>query len=324
MLTKRITILLVLLLTAVVTACGDDGGEECVGHLCGEPAAITDPDGGNILFEYIYFDTELSAAFMLPAGVTTANRVMAYFTNRQTPDNNTLPTPGVCNNLTKGWPMFQGESHEDLDVGALSITGKNKAGTDVTISLEKKTAAIDSIGRPHDLFYQIISPDADKFLLPDSSYTVNLGGSDKVAATSFKDALFLAKDFTITMPQVEGNGPMKANADFTVKWNPVQSANLPAGAEVLGVTWLVDSKGAPTHMCPVAHSAGTFTIPAATIAEYRTIAASRGAEPNKVILLRNAIVHRLQPLPVNEATNKRRVDMLTVMCWAQLMDCAAN
>ena len=308
-----------------MTACGDDdGGDDCVGHLCGEPAKITDPDGGNILFEYIYFDAELAAAFNLPPGVTTANRVMAYFTNKQTPENNTLPTPGVCNNLTKGWPMYQGESHEDLDVGTLSITGKNKAGADVTINLEKKTAATDSIGRPHDLFYQVINPRADDWLLPDSYYSVNIGGSDKVAATNFKDALFLAKDFQISMPDVAGNGPMKANADFTVKWAPMQSLNLPAGQEVLGVTWLADDKGSPTHMCPVGNDAGSFTIPAATIAEYRQIATARGRDPNKVVLLRNAIVHRLQPLPVKDVTNLRRIDMLTVMCWAQYMDCSAN
>lgn len=307
-----------------VTACGDDGGDDCVGHLCGEPAKITDPDGGNILFEYIYFDTDLAAAFKLPTGVTTANRVIGYFTNSQTPSNNTLPTPGVCNNLTKGWPMYQGESHEDLDVGTLSITGKNKAGADVTINLEKKPKGTDSIGRQHDLFYQVINPVADNFLLPDSFYTVNLGGSDKVAAASLKDALFLAQDYTVSMPDVNDNGPLKANADYTVKWAPRQSLNLPAGQEVLGVTWLADADGSPTHICPVGNDAGSFTIPAATIAEYRQIAMARGKSPDKVVLLRNAIVHRLQPLPVNDGSNLRRIDMLTVMCWAQSMNCSAN
>src|SRR5689334_3459118 len=87
------------LLVLGAAACGDDGDAVCTGHLCGEPAAITDPEGGNILFEYIYVDTELAAAFKLPTGVTTINRVMAYFMNSQTPEANPLPTPGKCFNF---------------------------------------------------------------------------------------------------------------------------------------------------------------------------------------------------------------------------------
>jgi hypothetical protein len=39
-------------------------------------------------------------------------------------------------------------------------------------------------------------------------------------------------------------------------------------------------------------------------------------------MLRNAIAHRIVRLPLtaNAATNKRRIDMITLECWAQLMD----
>lgn len=320
MLTKALLVSIPLL---SLVACSDDN-TECVGHLCGEPAALTDPEGGNILFEYIYFDTELQGVFKLPAGVTTVNRIMGYFLNSQTPEANPLPMAGQCNNLvaTKGWPMYTGTPHEDLDVGALTITGKNKAGADVTIDVPRLPKGTDSIGRPHDVYYQLLHPNADDNLQFNSSYTVNMAGNGTtIAQASFKDALFLSENFSVTMPDLEGDGPMKASADFPVKWNPVESSKLPMGSEVLGVTWLVDSNGSPTHMCPVAHSAGAFTIPAATIAEYRQIATARGANPNKVILLRNAIVHRLQPLPTTDTKNTRRIDMVTVNCWAQLMDC---
>ena len=279
-----------------------------------------DNEGGNILFEYIYVDTQLAGAFQLPAGVTSINRVMAYFMNHMTPEKNPLPEPGKCTNLTTAWPMFTGSAREDLDVGTVSMTGKNTAGADVTITLDKMGPGIDNIGRKHDLFYQKISPKAGDFLKFNSSYTVNLGGNGPIQATTFTDALFLSENFSIGTPGLEDDGPLKATADYTVTWTPMESSNLPAGAEVAGVTWLVDSKGSPTHMCPVAHSAGTFTIPAATIADYKTVATARGTDPTKVILLRNAIVHRLQPLPNNDANNKRRIDMLTVNCWAQLMN----
>jgi hypothetical protein len=306
----------------VLAACGDDGNTACTGHLCGEPAAITDAEGGNILFEYIYFDTELAAAFKLPTGVTTLNRVIGYFMNSQTPEANPLPEAGKCNNLvgTKGWPMFVGTPHEDLDIGDLTITGKNAADMDVTIAVPKKPKGIDNIGRPHDIFYELLHPSANDNLKFNSSYTVNFSGGGTIPATSMKDAIFLAADFTVANPALEDNGPLKTTADYTVHWNPVESSNLPAGSEVLGVTWLVDSNGSPTHMCPVAHSAGSFTIPAATIAEYKAIAQARGTSTTKVILLRNAIVHRLQRLPNNDAKNPRRIDMLSVACWAQLMD----
>jgi hypothetical protein len=320
------------LCTAVMTACGDSGNatsDACVGHQCiNNGVKVTDPEGGNIIFEYIYFDTELQAAFKLPAGVTTLNRIMAYFMDSQTPNLNPLPTAGQCNNLvtTKGWPQTVGNPHVDLDVGTLTITGKNKAGTAVTIDVPKQAAAgTDSIGRPHDLFYQILSPDAPKFLAPDSFYTVKLGGAGAIKPITLPNALFLAADFTVTSPDLENNGPLIAGTDFPVKWNPAVSMNKPpagqmVGGDVLGVTWLVDVTGAPTHICPAAHSDGQFTIPGSAITEYKAAAMSRGQITSKVILLRNAIVHQLVELPNSETNNVRRVDMLTLVCWAQLMD----
>jgi hypothetical protein len=304
---------------ALIAACGDDGDAVCTGHLCGEPAAITDPEGGNILFEYIYFDTQLAG--LLSGGAPTVNRVIGYFMNHMTPEANPLPVAGQCNNLTKGWPMYNGTTHEDLDIGDLTITGKNAANADVTIAVPKKPKGIDNIGRPHDIFYENIHPNANDNLKFNSSYTVNFSGNGSIPATTMTDAIFLSADFTVKNPDLEGNGPMKAGVDFPVEWNPVESSNLPAGSEVLGLTWLVDSNGSPTHLCPVAHSAGKFTIPGATITEYKQIAQARGTDPTKVILLRNAVVHRLQRLPNGDANNARRIDMLSVNCWAQLMDC---
>lgn len=317
--TKRIFASLCLLAFA---ACNDDEMGECVGHLCGSDVKISDPDGGNILFEYIYFDTELAAAFQLPAGVTTANRVMAYFMNSHMPDNTPLPASDVCTDLvtTKGWPMYVSPTHEDLDVGAVTITGKNTAGADVTIAVPKKPMGTDNIGRPHNTFYEIVSPDGAKFLKHNSSYTVNFGGAGTIPATSFPDGLFLSEAFTVSSPGLEDNGPMVAGTDFPVQWTPATSSNLPAGSDVQGVTWLVDAAGSPTHICPTTNAAGKFTIPGKAITEYKAIAQARGLPTTKVILLRNAIVHHLRRLPNGDDANKRRIDMLTVNCWAQLMD----
>jgi hypothetical protein len=312
--TKRIFASLCLL---ALTACSDDEPTACVGHLCGSDVKITDPDGGNVLFEYIYFDSELQAGGF-PA---TANRVMVYFTASQSPSNNTLPKPGECNNLvaTKGWPTYPGDAHMDLDVGEFTITGKNKAGADVTITVPKGTMPADQIGRKHEIFYQVVNPNADNFLQLDSSYTVKFGGAGNVPATTIDDALFLSAEFSVNSPGLNDNGPLRATQPYTVKWTPATSKNLPAGGEVLGLTWLLDTNTNPTHLCAQAHSAGEFTIPAAAIAEYRQIATARGTSPDKMVLLRNAVVHQLSRLPTDE-TPSRRIDMLTVNCWVQLMD----
>src|SRR5207302_3306599 len=126
----------------------------CTSHLgCPEAGmpALTDPEGGQVLFEYIYFDTELQTALGLPAGVTTANRVMAFFDDKMTPEDNPLPTAGQCNNLiaTKGWPMYQGTPKTDLDVGTLTFTGMNTAGAASTITAPKGNPlpGTDAIGR---------------------------------------------------------------------------------------------------------------------------------------------------------------------------------
>jgi hypothetical protein len=318
---------LISLGAVAITACTDDA-PVCVGHACiNGDVKVTDAEGGNIIFEYIYFDTQLQTAFKLPAGVTTANRVMAYFMDAQTPQANLFPTAGQCNNLvtTKGWPEFVGAQHTDLDVGALTISGKNTAGTAVTIQVPKMPMGTDQIGRPHDIFYQTVQPDAAAFLQPDSPYTVNFGGAGAIKPTVLPDALFLAANFTVKNPDLENDGPLIGGTDFPVEWTPATSANRPpatqlVGGDVLGITWLVDVTGAPTHMCPVAHSAGKFTIPGSAITEYKAAAVARGQDPTHMILLRNAVVHQLVKLPNGEANNTRRVDMLTLVCWAQFMN----
>jgi hypothetical protein len=332
------------LCTAVMTACGDsaakptDGNnttpDACVGHTCPTDTGVnvTDPEGGNIIFEHITFDTELQAAFQLPAGVTTATRVMAYFMSAQTPESNPLPMGGICNNLetTKGWPLHVGTVHTDLDVGTLTISGKNAAGTDVSFDVPKAPATlhVDQIGRPHDIFYQVVTPDAPTLLKPDSFYDVKFGGSATVPATTFPKAIYLAADYpSVQNPDMENNGPLTTTAPFPVAWTVGNSANKPASnqlvaGDVLGVTWLLDMTGSPTHMCVVPATAGAFTIPAATIAEFKVAAAARNQPTNKLIMLRNAIAHQLVRLPLTTgaATNRRRIDMISLECWAQLMN----
>lgn len=316
---------LMFLSSVALAACGNDdvgtGNGNCIGHQC-DDTLITDPEGGQIVFEYIYLDTELQAGLKVPPGVTTVNRVVAFFMNGQTPEANPLPVPGQCNNLvaTKGWPGFIGTPHTDLDVGTLTITGKNAKGLDSTITVDKLPTGTDAFARPHDIFYQKITPNADDVIKPDSAYSVKFGGSPTFPAASLDNSLYLASKFDVSGPTLEENGPLVAGTDFTVHWTPTATPGLPMGDDLAVTTWLVDVNGGATHMCPMPFDAGQFTIPGKAIAEYQAIAKARGLPPNKMILLRNGVIHQLRRLPNQTATNKRRIDMLTLMCWAQLMD----
>lgn len=329
----------ICLFSAAVTmaACsGDDGGgaDACVGHACTQGgAAVTDPEGGNIIFEHITFDTQLQAAFKLPPGVTTATRVMAYFMSAQTPDSNPLPMPGICNNLevTKGWPLHIGTPHTDVDVGTLTFVGKNTAGMDVSFDVPKQPMGRDQIDRPHDIFYQLVQPDASALLKPDSYYDVKFGGSATVPPITFKDAIYLSAAYgePLESPALEDDGPLVAGTDFPVKWSAGNSANKPpadrlVAADILGVTWILDVTGSPTHMCVVPASTGAFTIPGAAITEYVAAAKARGRDPTHAILLRNAIAHQVVKLPLTAApTSKRRIDMISLKCYAQFMNVTA-
>ncbi len=328
MLNKILQLSAALSLVAVAASCSDNSGggttDGCVGHLCGSTAALTDPEGGNVIFEYIYVDTELAAAFGLPSGTNTISRSMGYFMDAQTPQDNPLPVPGQCNNLatTHGWPLWVGSPHTDLDFGAMTITGKNTAAADVTIAMPKMPAGTDAIGRAHDIYYQEITPGADALLQPSSQYDVHFAGAGAFPAVDMTgtQGLFLPPKFDISSPSFEDNGPLVPGTDFTVHWTSTTPTNLPAGDEVLGVAWLLDSNGSPVFMCPTAASAGSMTIPGSAIADYKTAATARGANPNKVILSRQNIVHQIARLPNSESGNLRRVDMLGIYCWVQLMD----
>jgi hypothetical protein len=320
---------------AVLTACGNDPNtttaDGCVGHTCSAgSAAVTDPEGGGIIFEHITFDTQLQGAFKLPAGEATATRVIAYFMSAQTPESNPLPMPGVCNNLetTKGWPLHVGTVHTDVDVGTLTIVGKNAAGADVSIDVPKQPKGVDQIGRAHDVFYQVVTPKASDLLKQDSFYDVKFGGSATVPATTFQQAIYLAADYpSVQNPDMENDGPLKAGVDFPVSWTVGNSVNKPpatqlVAGDVLGITWLVDMAGSPTHMCVVPANAQGFTIPGTAITEFKAAAAARGQPTDHLIMLRNAVAHQVVTLPLTTgaATNKRRIDMVSLECWAQLMN----
>jgi len=182
-----------------MTACGDDGNkvadasvidgtpgiDACVGHTCGSGTVmVTDPEGGNLVLEHMKLDTQLQGFFKLPAGVTTQTRIMAYFMSAQTPNANPLPAPGVCTNLatTKGWPAFVGTPHTDIDVGTLTIKGKNAAGR-LVLSWKATT---DNSGLVDA--YLVYVKGAISQTLPGSELSVDMGAFSMSDTRSFQVA----------------------------------------------------------------------------------------------------------------------------------------
>lgn len=314
---KKLVIVSILPLTGL-TACDD--AQQCVGHICGGDVTLQTNEGGGVAFEYIHLDSDLRNANPAQPLPETILRVTSYFVNHQMPELNPFPAAAVCTNLIaeKAWPIYSG-SPEYLSAGSVTIKGKNAAGADVTIPNMKMSNMKDPFQRTHETFYLNISPNAPELAKPNSAFTVEFGGEGAFEATTETDALFLAESFTVKNPGLEDNTPIQTDRDFTVQWNPVESTNLPPGDQVLGVTWLVDQLGGPTHMCPTLHAAGQFTVPAAALQEHKAIQLARGQDGTGMILLRNAIVHKLATLPNGDAENKRRIDMVSLYCHAQFM-----
>jgi hypothetical protein len=304
--------------------------DACVGDTCSQGGPpITEPEGGNLIVEHITLDTELRTALGLSVGQTVM-RVTAYFMSAQTPDSNPLPIPGTCTNLetTKGWPLHVGTPHTDVDVGTLTVVGKNTAGQDVSFGVPRLPMGSDQIGRAHDIFYQLVWVNAAALLQPDSSYDVKFGGSATVPATTFTDAIYLASGYSepLQPPIIDSNGPLVAGTDFLVKWTAGTSANRPPAdrlvfGDVLGVVWLLDVNDSPTHMCVVPDSTNQLTIPGSTIAEYKLAAMARGRDMQHVILRRSAMAHQVVSLPLTAAPDaRRRIDMISLKSYAQWMD----
>jgi hypothetical protein len=285
-----------------------------------------DGEGGGVIVEYVHYDTELQAA-LLPPGVTSAARVIAYFMNAHVPDANPLPVPGECNNLEADemWPLFVADERTDLDVGTLTIRGRNESDASVDLTIPKLVSTSDALGRPHDVFYQTVVSDAGGLLVADSRYDVTFSGAGSIPPTAMDDAIILPNEFTVNSPDLEGDGPLIAGTDFSVGWTAATTTGMPSsdptviGGDVLGLAWLVDVTGRPTHLCVTLHNEGELTISGSTISEYRAIATARGASPDAVILQRSALVHRVERLPNGEACNVRRLDMLGTTSWAQRM-----
>jgi len=344
-----------LLLGLSAFACGDDdstddgsgtpdgggGGGADAGDGAGadasvdRPPALTDREGGQVLFEYINLDDDLIAAFGLPEGVTTVNRNMAHFIRSQSPEANALPALDDCVNLyeTHGWPLgyLEGDGQERTyaDVGDVSISGKDADGADITIDITEGTNPLDNWSRSHDQFYEAIPAPAN--ILPDSSFSLSMSGSDEYPETTYEDVAYMPGHFEGLVPGLnEDDIGLNTTDDTTVQWEVVDHPNKPEGLELLTVVVLGEPlTGAPVMFCPTLASNGEFTITAEHVQSYRDSVEARTGKKGtaeQAILLRNHIAHTLGWFDNGEGEaefspeDPRRIDVLSVYCYAQIVN----
>jgi hypothetical protein len=228
----------------------------------------------------------------------------------------------------KMWPSWISTPRTQIDVGAMSISGKNTAGNPVTWQVPQMTNGTDDLGRKQDIWYQTILPNAGDYLAPNSSYTVSIAGNGgSVPATTFDVAapsnnnagLFLGNGITVNTPALNDNGPLVGGTDYTVHWTPSTASNLPANDAPMVAVWLVSTTGVAIEACMAPASQGQFTIPGATINEFKTVSTSIGADPTHALMLRNEIIGQVARLPDSAAAAPRRLDMTTINCWAQIV-----
>ena len=335
-----------------LAACGDDSSPGGDGGQCGTShnpcdggtgVQYTSNAGGQVLFEYINFDDALAQQLMLPPGVKTMTRNIDFFMDSMDPQTLTIPPQGSCDNqwLTGDFPSGQGDNIQEIDVGGVNIIGKNAAGDDVTLAIPKAHPAgadpqtdpaypdsypYDNLGLKHNIFWQVLIPDADAQQMPGSYYDVELTGSDTFDAVTYPQALYLPKKFNLMSPDFNVQPPpnLVAGQDADLGWEVVPNDAAPDDAEIQQVIFMVDPNTfTAVYVCPLKNN-GHYTIPGDVITTYRQQVASKGGNPDIVMLLRNNLMHRIVQLANNEPDNVRRIDMVSIYCYAQLFTTSAN
>lgn len=322
---------------------GDDGEADAGADASAGPREpeLADREGGQIVFEYITLDDDLLAQLRqnpdFPKDATTILRVMSHFVRSQEPEANALPPVGDCVNLyeSHGWPLgyldLGGQKREYVDVGSLSLTGKNAAKKDVTIDIPVSKNPVDNWSRGHEHFYEFIPPFAENFVLPDSQFTVEMGGSDEYPAATYENLAYMPGDFEITNPGLNDDDiGLSTTADATVEWEVVDHPNLPEGVLLLTVVVLADpNTGSPVLFCPTLTSAGQFPITGEHIQSYRQAVEARAGKKGtaeQAILLRNHVAHTLGWFRNGDGElqydpdDPRRIDMLSLQCKAQIVN----
>jgi hypothetical protein len=333
-------------------ACGDDdddggtpdagGGDGVIDAAQGGPDAsgianptVEDNDGGWILFEYIHYSDGFADFRKLPQGMTV-NRNMAHFYSSKNPQRDEFPAPPLneCRNLyeTNGWPLGREAERQDatyVDVGDLTITGKNEADEDVTIDIPKGDPKVpDDWSQPQDIYYQSFNVPAGSVIKPDSEFTINMSGSADYPETTYENLAYMPAELELTDPVLNDDTFQLSteNATTRITWNYTPAPNQPDSVPVLlTAVVLGDTNGRPVMFCVTTADQGYYDFKGEDIAAFRSAVGAEDGVPAPGYMLRNSIAHTIAwfnngdgDLPYDPA-NKRRIDAINVDCYVQLI-----
>ena len=315
-----------------LTACGGDDDDDGMGEPCGvhnpcdagddlPPIAVTSPEGGMVIFEYIGFSAGIQAGLGFPAKIV---RNISHFTSAGG-DDHVFLTPGSgdgtngldeCNNVSADditWPANDVSVQTHVNVGTLTISGgtedlviePNLSGTDAEMT--------DMISRLHSgAWYQTINPEFQDYLVEDGYHTVAMSGSDDYPATTYEDILYMPNAMTMTSHTTDFSIDRPAGGftePLTVTWDSGANANQPEGNEILSLVMLVDGTGTNIVEFCVTINDGEFVIPAEVLEEFHAEQPAGGA------LLVGNVSHNLGRFDDGEV-NDRRIDFLGMWCEA--------
>lgn len=272
------------LVTAV--GCGDDQNSD-------GKVGFDSPYGGEVHVERI----QSHAGIFNPL-----THVDAYFIRDQTPAISRMPAPGTCfDSIADGlWPVAQAPQREYVDAGPVTVRGGPE-----DLLLSKTEPGTDLLGRQHDIVYLHIQPDADRYVLGDAEYSVDVLGSEDYSAQTY-GPIYVPKGVTPVTPGPEVKSIIiPSGAAFTTSLAPAEGA--PEGVEVQNFLIVQPPEGGAALMC-LGSSAqdGTFTLSAQQIA---TI-------PPVGNILRGHMTLEVVVSNDGKGAPSRRLDLLGVNCLA--------
>jgi hypothetical protein len=215
------------------------------------------------------------------------------------------------------WPFATNPVAERdyLDPGRIIISSNNPA--DEVLNVPKRAAAGNDIfGRPHpenELFFYNGVPnaadgDGDRYLTEKTKFDVIFTGSNEMPGQVFDDVLYMPADFTVTSPALSTTPfELQAGTAATFTWE-VPTDNPPTGYEVMSLVGFTGSMG-PVVVC-VEPNDGSMTVPANLVDVVRT------AYPGGGTMARQTLTHVVRELHDNNGPTGKRIDFISVWCYA--------
>jgi hypothetical protein len=228
--------------------------------------------------------------------------VDAYFIRDQTPAIARMPAPGTCfDSVTDGlWPVAQAAQRDYIDVGTVTLRGGPQE-----IRLSKTEPGVDLLGRTHDIVYLHINPDADSFVVADTEYSVDLGGSADYPAQTI-GPIYVAKAVTPVNPGPDVKAILiPSGQTFTTSLAPADG--VPDGVTMQNFMIVQPPQGGASLVCLGRDAQdGSFTLSAQQIA----------AMPPAGNILRGHMSLEVIEFNNGKGTRGRRLDLVGVNCLA--------